>query len=251
MKPSQTKIALVVLVLFVALFLTGCRMQLGRRLLNGGVAPSSTLPTEVPPTQVPTVPPTSTPIPTATATLAPTLDPAAAGLPAEASGTNVLDFVASMCKADWFTESGALPCPGSESNSNAGFVLQLPGNQQNLPASYPVLLMYPPQIANDTIFSKYPAFAVQKGDRFRAVLACRQHSFCDVDFGLGYFVASGGQSGIAHWPYRFTEDPIVIDYPLDGLAGLKVQFSLSLRAAGPSIDAYGVWILPHIYRPAP
>jgi hypothetical protein len=248
MKPSYTRLALV---LFGALLLTGCRMQLGNRLLNGGAGPASRLPTEVPPTQIPTAAPTGTPIPTATATLTPTPDPAAAGLPPETSGMNALDFVASMCKTDWFTESGSLPCPGNENNSNAGFVLRLPGDQQDLPASYPVLLMYPPQAANDTIFSKYPAFTVQKGDRFRAVITCRLHSFCDVDFGLGYFVGNGGQSGLAHWPYRFTDNPMMIDYPLDGLAGLTVRFSLSLRAAGPSIDAYGVWILPHIYRPKP
>ena len=248
MKTSYTRLAFILL---VALVLTGCRMQLGNRLLNGGAGPSSRLPTEVLPTDVPTAAPTSTPIPTATATLTPTPDPAAAGLPAETSGSNVLDFVGSMCKAEWFTESSSLPCPGNEANSNGGFVLQLPGAQQNLPPSYPVLLMYPPQVANDTVFSKYPGFAVQKGDRFRAVVACRLHSFCDVDFGLGYFLGNGGQSGIAHWLYRFTDNPLVIDYPLDGLAGLTVGFRLSLRAAGPSLDAYGVWILPHIYRPAP
>ncbi len=247
MKSSQIKIALVML---FALLLTSCRMQLGNRLLNGG-AQASGAATALPPTAVPTAAPTNTPIPTATATLAPTPDPAAVGLPAEKPGTDGLDFVASMCKAQWFSEGGSLPCPGNQNESNGGFALQLPGDQQNLPSSYPVLLMYPPQATHDTIFSKYPAFTVQKGDRFRAVLTCRLHSFCDVDFGLGYYIGNGGLGGIAHWPYRFTDDPLVIDYPLDGLAGLTLQFSLSLRAAGPSVDAYGVWILPHVYRPAP
>ncbi len=247
MKSSQTKVALIVL---AAVLLTGCRMQLGRRLLNGG-APASPVATLQPPTTIPTVAPTRTPIPTATATLTPTPDPGAVGLPAEASGTDAYDFVAYMCKADWFNEGGSLPCPGNENNTNGGFVQQLPGDQQDLPSSYPVLLTYPPQATYDTIFSKYPAFKVQKGDRFRAVLTCRLHSFCDVDFALGYYLGNGGLSGVTHWPYRFTDDPLVVDYPLDGLAGLTVQFSLSLRASGPSIDAFGVWILPHIYRPAP
>ncbi len=248
MKSSQTKVALIVI---VAVLLTGCRMQLGRRLLNGGSGPSSPVAAQPAATDVPTTAPTRTPIPSPTATSAPTPNPVEVGLPSEGTGTDALDFVSSMCKADWFTEGGALPCPGNENNSNGGFVLRLPGDQQNLPTSYPVLLTYPPQATYDTIFSKYPAFTVQKGDRFRAVLTCRLHSFCDVDFVLGYYLGNGGQSGIAHWPYRFTDAPLAIDYPLDGLAGLTVQLSLSLRAAGPSIDAYGVWILPHIYRPAP
>ncbi len=248
MKTSQTQI---VVILLAGSLLAGCRMQLGNRLLNGGGGSPSTPVAEAPTTEIPTVAPTNTPSPTATATLTPTPNPSAVGLPAETSGADVLDFVASMCKADWFTEGGSLPCPGDPNNSNGGLVLRLPGDQQDLPPDYPVLLMYPPQATFDTVFSRYPALAVQKGDRFRAVLECRLHSFCDVDFTLGFYDGNGARSGVAHWPYRFTGDPVVVDYPLDGLAGLTVQFSLSLRAVGPSLDAYGVWILPHIYRPAP
>lgn len=247
MKSSQLRIAAI---LSTALLLSGCGLRFANRLVNGG-SPSQPTFTKGPPTQIPTNIPTTTPVPTATATLTPTPNPGAVGLPAEVSGSDPLDFVATMCKADWFTEAGSLPCPGDENNSSGGFVLSLPGDRQGLQPTYPVLLMYPPQAGNDTIFSKYPAFAVQKGDRFRAVLACRLHSFCDVEFALDYYDASGGKSGLAHWPYRFTDTPLVIDYPLDGIAGMKVQFSLSLRAAGPNLDAFGVWVLPHIYRPAP
>ncbi len=243
----RLKIApLIVVSLFV---LTGCRMQLGNRLLNGG-APSASASTQAPPTDFPTPPPTNTPVPTATATSTPAPDPTTVGLPAEPSGTNAFDFVANMCQAQWFTRTGDLPCPGDENNPNAGFVLSLPPARQNLPSGFPVLLMYPPQDNYETIFSKYPAFTVQKGDRFRAVLTCRAHSFCDVEFALDYYSAAG-KSGLTHWPYRFTDSPIVVDYPLDGIAGLKVQFSPSLRGAADRLDAYGVWILPHIYRPAP
>ncbi len=245
-KKMQKKLTFIVV---LSLLLTGCRMQVANRLVNGG-SPSVPSDTQAPPTVVPAEVPTNTPIPSPTATLVPTPDPAAVGLPAESSGTDAFDFVATMCKAEWFTRGGALPCPGDEADPNAGFVLSLPADRQDLPPGYPVLLMYPPQQSFDTIFSKYPIFTVQKGDRFRAVLACRLHSFCDVEFAIDYYDANGGKSGIAHWPYRFTAAPVVIDYPLDGIAGLTVQFSLSLRAAGPNLDAYGVWIFPHIYRPA-
>lgn len=247
MKSPQIKIAVI---LFSAFLLSGCGLRFANRLVNGGSTGQPSF-TQSPPTPIPTNIPTATPAPTATATLTPTPNPGAVGLPAEPSGSDPLDFVDTMCKADWFTEAGSLPCPGNENNSSGSFVLGLPGDQQALPSGYPVLLMYPPQVGNDTIFGKYPAFAVQKGDRFRAVLACRLHSFCDVEFALDYYDASGGKSGLAHWAYRFTDNPLVIDYPLDGIAGMTVQFSLSLRAAGPNLDAYGVWILPHIYRPAP
>jgi hypothetical protein len=247
MKSLQLKIALIVV---TALMLSGCGLRFGNRLQNGGSAGVPTIP-QGPPTQIPTNPPTRTPVPTATATSTPAPNPAAVGLPAETSGSQPLDFVASMCKAEWFTKAGTLPCPGDENKSNGGFVLAMPAEKQGLASGFPVLLMYPPQATSDTISGKYPAFQVRKGDRFRAVLECRLHSFCDVDFGLDYYGAGGAKSGLTHWPYRFTDTPVVIDYSLDGLAGLTVQFSLWMKAAGPSIDAYGVWILPHIYRPAP
>jgi hypothetical protein len=182
-------------------------------------------------------------------TLAPTPDPATVGLPTEAPGTNALDFVSTMCKAEWFTKAGSLPCPGDENKSDAGFVEGLPGEVQGLSQDAPILLMYPSQDRNETIFGKYPAFSVKKGDRFRAVLACRAHTFCDVEFSLDYSTANGS-AHVATWPYQFTDEPIVVDYPLDGLAGLDAQFSLSVRGIGNRIDAYGVWLFPHIYRPA-
>ncbi len=237
-------------VLVLGLLLTGCRMQLPNRAINDGASTTSTS-TAIPPTDVPTLAPTNTPVPTATVTPAPTPDPTGIGLPAETTGTDPLDFVASICKADWFTQGGSLPCPGDPNNSEGGFAMSLPSVQQDLPPGFPVLLTYPPQGTYQTIFSKYPAFTVKKGDRFRAVLACRSHAFCDVDFGLGYY-SGNGSTGITHWPYRFDELPIVVDYSLDGLAGLNVQFNLSLQGTnGPRIDAYGVWIMPHIYRPTP
>ena len=119
-----------------------------------------------------------------------------------------------------------------------------------MPSNIPLLLIYPPQLSGDTLFGKYPAFTVQKGDRFRAVLSCRAHNFCDVDFGLEYFDASG-RAGLAHWAHLFTDPPKVVDYSLDGLAGKTVQFGLLVSRHGEGQQAYAVWIYPHIYRPAP
>ena len=244
--PAIRKPALV-LVLF-GLLLAGCRMQLANRLLNGS-SPSSTAGAPPTATDLPTVAPTGTPVPSPTSTFTPTPDPASIGLPSEAPGTDAFDFVASMCKAEWFTRSGSLPCPGDESKSDQGFALSLPGDRQGLGPEFPVLLMYPPQDSFETIFSKYPAYTVQKGDRFRAVLDCRAHSFCDVEFALEYY-GPGGKAGLAQWPHLFSDDPVVVDLPLDGIAGLKVQFGLSVRGLGNRIDAYGVWLFPHIFRPS-
>jgi len=241
---------LLVFILPIGLILTGCRMQVGGQPINGSGSPTGFLaPTETPVVITSPVP-TQTDVPTATATPMPTPDLSLIGLPAEPAGTTALDFVETMCKAQWFTDLQSLPCPGNDTLTDTGYVMQsngsLPGVQPNLN----LLLVFPPKINAPTIYSKYPAFTVKKGDRFRAVLTCLPHKFCDVEFGLTYF-GDQGQYGLKHWPYLFTDAPVIVDYSLDNLAGQTVQFNLSVRSLGSGADNYAVWMAPHIYRPAP
>jgi hypothetical protein len=195
----------------------------------------------------PTAAPTS--IPTETAIAIPTSDFSQIGLPAEAQGELVFDFVEQMCDAEWYTRGVDLPCPG-DTQSSAGYVMKLDAAEQGLSSDMNILLAYTPQENYETIFSKYPAFTVQEGDRFRAVLACKEHTFCDVEFVLD-FSNEKGSAGLKNWRYLFTDEPTVVDYPLDALAGETVQFHLNVRARGNPVEAYAVWIAPHIYRPAP
>jgi hypothetical protein len=224
--------------LFLGILLSGCRLS-----NSIGQSTASVTPT-ISSTETATEPPTQTPVPTPTATLSPTPDLGAVGLPTEGPGTPAFDFVATMCSAQWFNRTQTLPCPGDENNPNAGYVASIGGN------GLETLLTYPPQDSFETIFSEYPAFAVQKGDRFRTVLACKAHTFCDVEFSLEYYVGKA-KNGLANWPYIFTAAPVVIDFPLDGIAGKTVQFGLAVRGNGNRLEAYGIWIYPHIYRPSP
>ena len=135
---------------------------------------------------------------TATVTPTPTPDFSVVGLPSEPTSAPALDFVDQMCQAQWFTDSGDLPCPGNEPSSEAGFVgdqmcedqlsteagdLFCPGNEaqtdtgfvmrlsgkiQGLPANIKLLLTFPPKFDDKTISSKYPPFTVENGDRFRS-----------------------------------------------------------------------------------
>lgn len=196
-------------------------------------------------------PPTRTPAPTATETLTPTPDFSLIGLPIEEDGELIFDFVEKICDAQWFTRGEQLPCPGNETQKDLGYVMDLDGENQGLPSNMNIMLTYPPQLNFGTISSKYPSLTVQEGDRFRAVITCREHSFCDVQFDLGYFNEEGGHTGLKSWRYIFADSPVVIDYPLDSISGETVQFGLSVLVKGNRSDAYAVWIAPHIYRPAP
>ncbi len=236
--------------ILAGLLLSGCQMRMANRLLGGG-GPSNTL--AVPTStveQFPTEPPTHTPLPPPSITPSPVPDPAVVGLPPELPGTTAFDFATDACKAEWSDSGGEAPCNGADPASSTGYAMLMNGHVQGLPSNIPLLLMYPPQDDGDTLLGKYPAFTVKKGDRFRAVLACRSHTFCDVEFGLEYYNANG-RTGLAHWAYLFTDPPKVVDYSLDGIAGQTVQIALLVRRHGEGQQDYAVWIIPHVYRPAP
>lgn len=231
--------------LLLGLFLTGCAPTTSQAL-QATPSPTQAVVESV---AQPTAKPTFIPTALATVTAAPTHDFTLVGLPAEEDGELLFDFVGQMCAADWSTRGQDLPCPGNDTQSSAGYVMKLDAEKQGLPADTNILLAYTPQENYETIYGEYPAVSVQKGDRFRTALACKEHTFCDVEFVLN-FSDERGSAGLKNWRYLFTDEPIVVDYPLDALAGQTVQFTLAVRARGNPVEAYAVWIAPHIYRPA-
>jgi len=194
--------------------------------------------------------PTQTPVPTLTATLTPTLDLGEIGLPSEPAGAVAYDFVEQLCAAQWHNRGGALPCPGDASQADQGYVLRYEGELQGAPAGFPMLMSFPPLVHYSAISGTYPAFAVQTGDRFRAVLACQARAYCDVQFVLSY---SHGQGEVVlkRWAYLFVEAPIRVDLSLANLAGKTVQFELTAVGVVKQTEAFAVWVAPHIYRPVP
>lgn len=228
----------------ITLFLSGCVPAINKSSNETATPIASVTETATP------QPPTRTPVPSATATVSPTPDFSLVGLPVEQVSNLAFDFVSQMCDARWSTRGQQLACPGDESEKNTGYVMRLAAEAQGLSSNLSVLLVYPPQINYETISSKYPSFTVKKGDRFRAVLTCRAHTSCDVEFVLDYF-DDHGHTGLKQWRYIFTDSPLVIDYPLDAIAGITVQFDLAVHGIGNRTDASAVWIAPHIYRPVP
>ncbi len=229
--------------LLLGLILSGCGLRNRPRPVETASPPDL-------PSAAPTlIPSTGTASPTFTLSPTPAPDFSRVGLPAESAGEVAMDFVGQLCQAQWFSGSQLLPCPGNDGQQDTGFVMSLDGSIQGLPSNLGLLLAFPPANYYGTLYSKYPVITIKDGDRFRAVLACRAHSFCDVQFGLEYYDAQG-KTGLRHWNYLFADPPVVVDYPLGGLAGKSVQLSLTVTARGNPSDANAVWIAPHIYRPA-
>lgn len=233
--------------LFLGLFLVGCSPLMNAQASVVSVSTVANTPTA---TKI-SAAATSTALPSTTAIVTAAPDLSLLGLPNQNNSSVVLDFVETMCNAKWFTRGYDLPCPADGVQSSLGYVKQLDSQFQELPVDANILLVYSPQSKYETISSKYPAITVQKGDRFQVVLACRNHSFCDVEFVLDYYNADSVHVGLKNWHYLFTDEPLVIDYSLDSIAGETVQFDLAVRARNNPVDAYAVWIAPQIVRTNP
>ena len=204
-------------------------------------APTATqIPTNPPPpTQTATeIPPTETDIPTST----------------PIPGTIVLDFVASLCDAQWMNGGQHLvPCPDVNADHSGGYAVPLDPTSEGLPAGTPVLLTIPATNGYGGLFLRYPPITIHAGDRFNTTLRCKSKAPCVVEYALEYFDSQGKYSGsFLSWNYRHGDPEVVVDSDLSKLAGQTVEFVLTLRPLydAPQLDQ-SLWIAPYIYRPVP
>jgi hypothetical protein len=195
--------------------------------------------------------PTNTPTPTATG---PTPTPTA-------TGSNVAyDFAKNACQAKWVSRAASsLPCPGTDGDTAKGFVLTPSTSKLETGATdpRPGLITYPSPVQglqDGYIQGFYPAFKVQKGDRFRSTINCEGGaSLCYVAFRVDYQIGTD--------PIRTIFGPFVekvdtpkplffnVDVDLSALAGKDVKFILTVLSAGTANGDRALWVGPHIYRP--
>jgi hypothetical protein len=196
--------------------------------------------------------PTNTPTPTATG---PTPTPTA-------TGSNIAyDFAKNACQAKWVSRAASsLPCPGTDGDTAKGFVLTQSSSKLETGAidPRPGLITYPSPVQglqDGYIQGFYPAFKVQKGDRFRSTINCEGGAtLCYVAFRVDY------QTGTD--PIRTIFGPFVekvdtpkplffnVDVDLSALAGKDVKFILTVLSAGTANGDRALWVGPHIYRPS-
>jgi hypothetical protein len=217
--------------------------------------PGQVVPTPIPPTAVATATqPPATEIPPTPTSLGQAATAAPTSTPTQVPGTSVLDFVATLCNAQWMNGGQHLKaCPSPSSDHSGGYAIVIDPASESLPANTPVILTTPAQNGFAALFLRYPAFTVQKGDRFRAMLRCQSYAACDVDYALEYYDANKNyHSPFLTWKYKAGDPVINVDADLSELAGQSVDFVLTLRPNNdtPQQDN-SLWIAPQIYRPAP
>jgi hypothetical protein len=159
------------------------------------------------------------------------------------------NFVDNYCQANWENKDGALPCPGDD-DDEAGFVVKLnaPVMENGVTEDEPGLFTMPQDKNNGFISGQYPAFSIQKGDRFRAVVNCEhQAKKCDVIFRLDY-KNNGKIETLASWREVYEGQYFPVDLDLSALAGETVKLILVVSANGAQKDDYAIWLAPRIVR---
>jgi hypothetical protein len=161
-----------------------------------------------------------------------------------------LDFVSSMCQAEWTTGAGTLACPGVD-NDARGFVLRVdnPKLETGTVENEPVLVTYPQMITDGIIRGKYPSFRVETGHHFMAILGCAyQVPSCDVNFQLDYQIGTGSIQTLKTWHEVYDNAFNPVDVDLSSLAGKDVKFILTVMANGPSTQDRAQWLAPRIVK---
>jgi hypothetical protein len=159
------------------------------------------------------------------------------------------NFADNYCEANWENNTSALPCPGTVGDSN-GFVVKLnaPVMENGSTEDKPGLLTVPQDKNNGIISGQYPAFTIQTGDRFRAIVNCQHDSKkCDVVFRLDY--KNNGQiKTLASWHEIYEGKYYSVDLDLSALAGETVKFILVVSSNGGQNNDNAIWLNPHIIR---
>ena len=167
-------------------------------------------------------------------------------------GTTVLDFVSTVCTAQWTNGTVTLPCPGSDGDSR-GFVLSetSPHMENGTVSAQPGLLTFPQSVTNGYIQGIYTDFTIQSGDRFQATINCEYGaSDCFVIFRVDAEMAGGATQNLGTFAENYDGLFYPVDIDLSSLAGRNVHFILTVMANGSPTGDRALWVAPRIFRPS-
>ncbi len=184
-----------------------------------------------------------------TQTATPNLLSATAPIAQPTGASSVLyDFAGNTCAAQWQSNTGVLPCPGTDGDSH-GFVLNM--DQAKLEdgstAALPTLLTFPSASADGYILGVYPEYQVQAGDHFQATVGCELNvTSCSVLFRLSYLDSAGAPHDL--WTLGEFYDGKYFDEDIDlsALAGQQIKLVLSTASLGSSDGDRALWVAPRI-----
>jgi Ig-like domain from next to BRCA1 gene len=159
------------------------------------------------------------------------------------------DFTANACSATWASGAGALPCPGTD-NDARGFVLKPTAPKlENNTTGQPGLLTAPQNVTDGFIQGIYPAFMVQSGDKFQAIINCEYGATaCFVTFRLDYQIDANPIQTFWAFYEKYDNQFYRANIDLTPLAGKNVKFILTVLAYGSPSGDRALWVAPIIAR---
>jgi hypothetical protein len=162
------------------------------------------------------------------------------------------DFTDEYCMAAWSGSQGLLPCPGNAADPDGSVVLLERPSLESRIDNNPALWTRPGTRRNDSISGQYPAYLVQDGDRFQAEVGCLSGSpDCAVIFQVDYRINNGPVNNLGSWFESSNGATTQVDIDLSQLAGIQVQFILTVVNTVSTEDANAFWLLPRIQNNMP
>lgn len=160
------------------------------------------------------------------------------------------DFTANASSASWSSGAGALAFPGTDGDAKGfGLKRDKPKFESGIELGNAGLLMAPQNIYNGYIQAVYPAFRVQSGDRFQAMVGCEYGATnCYVAYRLDYQIGTGPIR--TFWTFREKYEGLTynVNLNLNSLAGQDVKFILFISAYGSATGDRALWGNPIISR---
>lgn len=160
------------------------------------------------------------------------------------------DFTANAGSATWSSAAGTLGFPGADGDAS-GFALKKdkPKFESGVELGNPGLLVAPQNVYNGYIQGAYPAFRVEKGDRFQATIGCEYGATtCYVEYRLNYQIGSGAVKTFWTFREKYEGWTYNVNLNLDSLAGQDVKFILFTSAYGSASGDRALWGNPVISR---
>lgn len=167
-----------------------------------------------------------------------------------APGATGYDFAENAASAAWTSGAGSLTFPGTDGDAK-GFARKIdaPKLETGATATLPGLLMVPQNVTDGYIQGVFPAFRVERGDRFQATIGCEHGATsCWVNFRLQYQIGAGAVQTL--WSFNEKHEGLVYraNIDLSRLAGQDVKFILRINAAGAAAGDRALWGSPQIVR---
>ncbi len=164
------------------------------------------------------------------------------------------DFAANACRADWLSNAGDQPCPGTSSATDGYIYLTDSPRLENRQENEWTIITHPYNGSKGWISAIYPEFIIQQNQHFISWVGCLDDSKgCNVIFRLDMKnLKNGNIKNLGVWYEVFDGKVTKIDLDLSAHAEKHVQFILTVQVNGGTPEkANAFWFVPGIINVVP